>query len=1061
MRQLPSTLAGLDKGCCLKRFLLVAMLVLVVAAGCGGSDDLGGEPIAPDVEVVLAASAEAMAGVESVRFDIERSGAPVFIDEVESIAVDAVTGTVEVPDRAEALLTVTIDGSVTTQLGAIADEDGTLLSNPVTGEFEPLPAGVDLDPVQFFDPVGGWQPLIAGLENAEFVGEEDRGGTRYHVRGTAPAERIEAVTAGLVRRQDVEIDLWVHPVTALVTAVEFETDFDGAISSWTLELGGYDGVVEDTGGSPWATVGIIAAVLAGIAVAVSTVRPMLRGRSSPRDTTSAPVTADPGPAPDQPHTGRASPAAILTIVAFSVFVAADDLTVVSTMLRPIIGDLGLVLPDGLDDAAWIVNVYLIAFVAVMPIAGRLSDVFGRRNTFIGAYLIFLVGTILIPLMDSLGPFLAARVLTAIGGGAMVPVALAVVGDVYPEAKRARALGTLAAIETLGWVWGPLYGAILVRFLSWEWQFWLNIPFAIAGIAGVWWALSDHDQGRRATSLDWKGATLLTAALVSLNLALLGNAEIQSVTGFDQLTGGSGFDFRWLYLVTVVSGGLFIQHERTADDPLIDRSVFKGRSLQIALAVNFIVGASLVISMVDVPIFVNAVEIDVEDSAVVAGWILSALTAAMAITSYLGGRMTATSGYRRPIVVGMAAAVGAYVLMGLTWDVDTSYWVLGAQLGLLGAGLGLVTAPTSSVVVDAAEASKRGAAAATLMVVRLMGLSVGLSLLTAWGLARFNALRGDIELPPIDDPGFEAAVIDAQGSLTAQAIAETFLAAAAVTAVGLVLAFAIKDRLASGDPTAPSADPTAKAPIPTGWEPALDDTREFEPVAVTAATAQDPTETGVPMSWLQRHSGAVVGALAALMVLAFVFIAVLFGRLSDTEDQLASTQTELERVEAGAALFASQVTGFQEQLVELQPTISSGLDEAIAGLDEFAISTIEFEVNIDENVTIDTSVVLDRELSVPISEVLPIQETFETEIEVDTPLGFSVPLDVTVPVDIEVPVELDLDVAVNETIPVQATVPVQLDIPIAIEVAGTELADLAASLAEGLRSLEDIIAGLGG
>ena len=1009
--------------------------------------------------MVLAASAEAMAGVESVRFDIERQGAPVFIDEVESIAVDAVTGTVEVPDRAEALLTVTIDGSVTTQLGAIADADGTLLSNPVTGEFEPLPAGVDLDPVQFFDPVGGWQPLIAGLQDAEFVGEEDRGGTRYHVRGTAPAERIEAVTAGLVRRQDVVIDLWVHPVTALVTAVEFETDFDGAISSWTLELGGYDGVVEDTGGSPWATVGIIAAVLAGIAVAAATVRPMLAGRSA---TPTAPAAT--APDPHQPHTGRASPAAILAIVGFSVFVAADDLTVVSTMLRPIIGDLGLVLPDGLDDAAWIVNVYLIAFVAVMPIAGRLSDVFGRRNTFIGAYSIFLVGTILIPLMDSLGPFLAARVLTAIGGGAMVPVALAVVGDVYPEAKRARALGTLAAIETLGWVWGPLYGAILVRFLSWEWQFWLNIPFAVVGIAAVWWALSDHDQGRRATRLDWKGATLLTAALVSLNLALLGNAEIQSVTGFDQLTGGSGFDFRWLYLVTVVAGGLFIQHERTADDPLIDPSVFKGRSLQIALAVNFIVGASLVISMVDVPIFINAVEIDVEDSAVVAGWILSALTAAMAITSYLGGRMTATSGYRLPIVVGMAAAVGAYVLMGFTWDVDTSYWVLGAQLGLLGAGLGLVTAPTSSVVVDAAEASKRGAAAATLMVVRLMGLSVGLSLLTAWGLARFNALRGDIDLPPIDDPGFEAAVIDAQGSLTAQAIAETFLAAAAVTAVGLALAFAIKNRIASDDEVEPSADPTepgAKAPIPTGWEPALDDTREFEPVPAMAATAQDPTETGVPMSWLQRHSGAVVGALAALIVLAFVFIAVLFGRLSDTEDQLASTQTELERVEAGAALFASQVTGFQEQLVELQPTISAGLDEAIAGLDEFAISTIEFEVNIDENVTIDTSVVLDRELSVPISEVLPIQETFETEIEVDTPLGFSVPLNVTVPVDIEVPVDLDLDVAVNETIPVQATVPVKLDIPIAIEVAGTELADLAASLAAGLRSLEDIIAGLGG
>ena len=153
-----------------------------------------------------------------------------------------------------------------------------------------------------------------------------------------------------------------------------------------------------------------------------------------------------------------SPRAILAVVGFAVFVAADDLTVVTTMLRPIINDLGLTLPDGLDDAAWIVNVYLIAFVAVMPLAGRLSDVVGRRRLFLGAYAVFLVGTTLIPLTSSLGPFLVGRVLTAIGGGAMVPVALAVVGDVYPEERRARALGSLGAIETMGWVWGPLYGA---------------------------------------------------------------------------------------------------------------------------------------------------------------------------------------------------------------------------------------------------------------------------------------------------------------------------------------------------------------------------------------------------------------------------------------------------------------------------------------------------------------------------------------------------------------------------------------------------------------------------
>ncbi|MFW2382269.1 MAG: MFS transporter, partial [Acidimicrobiales bacterium] len=159
---------------------------------------------------------------------------------------------------------------------------------------------------------------------------------------------------------------------------------------------------------------------------------------------------------------RATPRAILGAVGFAMFVAADDLTVVTTMLRPMINDVGLTLPDGLDDAAWIVNVYLIAFVAVMPLAGKLSDVIGRRRLFLGSYGVFLAGTIVIPLSSNLTTLLVGRVLTAVGGGAMVPVALAVVGDVFRHEQRARALGTLGAIETLGWVWGPLYGAMLVR-----------------------------------------------------------------------------------------------------------------------------------------------------------------------------------------------------------------------------------------------------------------------------------------------------------------------------------------------------------------------------------------------------------------------------------------------------------------------------------------------------------------------------------------------------------------------------------------------------------------------
>ena len=119
---------------------------------------------------------------------------------------------------------------------------------------------------------------------------------------------------------------------------------------------------------------------------------------------------------------EASPRAVLIVVAFGIFIAADDLTVVTTMLRPIINDLGIVLPDGIDDAAWIVNAYLIAYVAVMPFMGRLSDVLGRRRVYIAALTLFLLGSIIIPMTSTLGPFLFGRVLTAMGGGALVPMA---------------------------------------------------------------------------------------------------------------------------------------------------------------------------------------------------------------------------------------------------------------------------------------------------------------------------------------------------------------------------------------------------------------------------------------------------------------------------------------------------------------------------------------------------------------------------------------------------------------------------------------------------------------
>lgn len=730
----------------------------------------------------------------------------------------------------------------------------------------------------------------------------------------------------------------------------------------------------------------------------------------------------------------ASPRAILIVVAFGIFIAADDLTVVTTMLRPIINDLGIVLPDGIDDAAWIVNVYLIAYVAVMPFMGRLSDVLGRRRVFIGALSLFLVGSIIIPNTHTLGPFLVGRVLTAMGGGALVPIGMAAVSDAYEPRSRARALGVLAAIDTLGWVWGPLYGAMIIRFLAWRWQFYFNIPLAIIGIIAGWYVLRDAAAEQQREKIDWIGAALLTVALVALNLALLGPAEIQSVTGLEQLTGGSRDALRWLYPVALAAGVGFVLWQRRVEHPLIDPALFRGRNLVSAVAVNFLVGGTLAIAMVNVPLFINVVEVDLERAAVITGWVLSALTASMSLASYIGGRVTESRWYRPPVLIGLGLAALAFFLMGYGWDTATGYWVMAWQLAVLGVGLGMVMAPTTAAVVDSAPADRRGTAASLVMVLRLVGLSVGLSGLTAWGLYRFNQLRTQIDLPPLTDPNYGKLAAQASADLTTAAMAETFVAAGFVMVVAWLVATLMRRA-----PHHHSADSPPQSP---------------------------ETSEGAPMNVNRNLTPIVIGTGILLVVLtgATLFLAHRVGSLSD---ELAETKAEQEqlvedmaRVESGAAIYAAQITAFQEQLAELGPVLDSALGEAVTGIDDFRNSTIRFDVAINETVPINAEVVLDRTLQVPINTTLPIDEEFDTTITVNGPFGIDIPLDITVPIKLDLPIDLTVDIPVNETIPVNTDVPVDLDVPIEIDISQTELATLADALAEGLDSFRQMAATLG-
>ena len=212
----------------------------ILGAACGGDAEPEGEPLPADATAILDASSAVDEGRDKRSLRPQTVWVPTCTSTSSSrIALDKIKGRFSAPGSADAVLSVTVDGSLKTELGAVALGGQVWLSNPVTGKFEVLDTGYDIDPATFFDPEHGWGPLMGTLTDVVLVGVEDRGGKRYHVRGVGPAAQMEIITAGLVRDQDVTIDFWLKRDTALVTAAEFSTVFEGKTTDWVIELSDY------------------------------------------------------------------------------------------------------------------------------------------------------------------------------------------------------------------------------------------------------------------------------------------------------------------------------------------------------------------------------------------------------------------------------------------------------------------------------------------------------------------------------------------------------------------------------------------------------------------------------------------------------------------------------------------------------------------------------------------------------------------------------------------------------------------------------------------------------
>ena len=531
---------------------------------------------------------------------------------------------------------------------------------------------------------------------------------------------------------------------------------------------------------------------------------------------------------------------ILALICVPVFLGSLDLTIVSAFLPEIIVKLELPVQSVIDDAAWIVTGYLLAYTVSMTFMGRVSDLIGRRAVFIACLVIFGIGSLIVaevatdarsglagvlynlsfrlqgerpePGQVALLTIIIGRVVQALGAGALVPVSLALVGDLFPPQKRAQPLGLVGAIDTLGWVLGHLYGGIMVAFFAanaqgfsdlfaslglrwdipdWRWLFWINIPITIAAIGLTWWALRGVKSERAKGHFDWLGALLLTGALVLLIIGLGANVEISAAAAsFDELGGFPAYALPALIGAALLFIG-FLLTEWKVRDPLFDLRVFRRRNLSGGALVNLLIGFALMIGLVSVPILVNIRAPDataLAEAALQAGILLSAFTVPMALAAVPGGWISARLGYGRAAALGLTLAVTGFLLVWATWTLETPDAVIALQMALIGAGIGLTFSPISAAVINAADSDRLGSASALVIIMRLLGMTIGVALLTAIASSRLAALATAELGQAVVDP---YAAIDVYARLTVQVLAEIALIGAAVCGVALVPALLLK------------------------------------------------------------------------------------------------------------------------------------------------------------------------------------------------------------------------------------------------------------------------------
>ncbi|MEZ0075412.1 MDR family MFS transporter [Planotetraspora sp. GP83] len=414
---------------------------------------------------------------------------------------------------------------------------------------------------------------------------------------------------------------------------------------------------------------------------------------------------------------------VLPGLMLAMMLAMLDNMIVGTAMPRIVGEL-----NGLEYFTWVTTAYVLGTTVSTPIWGKLGDLYGRKNIFLGSIVLFLVGSALCGMAgtsmfggtaDGMTELIAFRAVQGLGAGGLMVNVMAIIGDLVPPRERGQYQGIMAAMMSLAMIAGPLVGGFITDHLNWRWAFYVNLP--LGGVALLWLVLKLHlPKYRTEHRIDWLGAAVLTVGITALVL----------ITSW----GGQAHGYPWgswqilaLAAVAVVALGLFIPIERRAAEPVMPLHVFRDRNFSLISLVGFLLGFAMFGAISFMPLFQQTVQ---GASATNSGLLLLPMMASMMVVSlFVGKAITQTGKYKiYPVIGGVVMAVGMWLLS--LQDVNTPVWQTGVFIAVLGLGMGFLMQTSMLIAQNSVEQKDLGVASSASTFFRSIGGSFGISLFGA-------------------------------------------------------------------------------------------------------------------------------------------------------------------------------------------------------------------------------------------------------------------------------------------------------------------------------------------